>query len=559
MKKMWTLREDVEAGGLLVFLLLCLTLCFPYFESTRNANERPRLMQGMALVDDGTFAIDGPRRRGLDPGPDVARSRVDGRMFPNKPPGASLVGSGAYVASRWLHEWGDHGFSLRDYTLWARLLGAALPALLVCWFMFRRYTEMFGRGPTTLAVVLYALGTPAASYAHLFYGHQLAACLLLVGVESLCGSQQHRRIDLARVGGVLAAAAVAVEYGAVFAALPVGLMLLFGLRGKRGASLLGWSLLCALVPIALLGWYHQGAFGSPFSTGYHHVVSASFAAKHGQGLLGLGWPTWDGFYTHVLSPDGGLLWWVPLFPLALYGLAQLAVSSGHFSREARVHLVGFLIFLVVTSGLVFDGGWRVGPRYMVVMLPVLTLGWANAFSQLRTESRWMPIVMLLATYSVLVNAMAANLWPHFDLDNVNQPVAEVLIPLVREGFEPYSLPRAMLDLPGSWAAVCLSLLGLWYAVFRLCETGVRMAIGLIVGAVIGFPLVTATAFVPAHPDGKRNLEYVIRVWEPPRDPGAASPRSMDIGRRSIASTEAGRDEDGDRRRRRRPSNEPLAP
>jgi hypothetical protein len=171
----------------------------------------------------------------------------------------------------------------------------------------------------------------------------------------------------------------------------------------------------------------------------------------------------------------------------------------------------------------------------------------------------MPAVMVFATYSVLVNGMAANLWPHFDLDNVNQPVAEVLIPLVREGYEPYSLVRAALDLPGAWAVVCLSLLGLWYAVFRLCETGVRMAVGLIVGAIAGFPLVSSTAFVPAHPDARRNLEYVMRVWEPPRDPDAPSPRSMDIGRRSIASTEADSEEDRDRRRRRRSSDAPLAP
>ncbi|MCA9638029.1 MAG: hypothetical protein KC420_18500, partial [Myxococcales bacterium] len=84
-------------GLILVGLLaVALGLGVPYFEAIRSANERPRLLQGMALVECGEWAIDGPSRRGLALGPDVARSPVDRRVYPNKPPGASVVGALAY-------------------------------------------------------------------------------------------------------------------------------------------------------------------------------------------------------------------------------------------------------------------------------------------------------------------------------------------------------------------------------------------------------------------------------------------------------------------------------
>ena len=68
------------ALGAWLVLALAIGLNFPYFEQTRNANERPRLMQAMAWVDAGEWAIDGVATRGLEAGPDTSRSAVDRRL-----------------------------------------------------------------------------------------------------------------------------------------------------------------------------------------------------------------------------------------------------------------------------------------------------------------------------------------------------------------------------------------------------------------------------------------------------------------------------------------------
>ena len=259
-----------------MFIALALGLSFPYFEETRNANELPRILQAMAHVDTDVWAIDGPGGRRIRPGPDVSRSRVDGRIYPNKPPGTTMVIAAAYRGARLVH--GDT-LTLRQLTWWARLASGWLPTVVLAWFLMRRLAGQFSRGPAMAAVAVYALATPAAAYAHLAYGHQLAAALLCIGA-ALCvdaaraGPGEDGRILWAKSmgGGALAGAAVTVEYGAVLAGIPLGLFLLWNARqaGKLPLSL--GAMLGALLPIAWLGLYHRTVYGAVLSTGYHHVT-----------------------------------------------------------------------------------------------------------------------------------------------------------------------------------------------------------------------------------------------------------------------------------------------
>ncbi len=513
--------------GFLLFLALALGLSFPYFEGTRNANELPRLLQGMAWVDTGVWAIDGPGARRIRPGPDVSRSHVDGRIYPNKPPGTTLVCALAYRAARAVH---GEALTLRHYTWWARIASGLVPTLLLCWFLLRRLSRAFSRAPAVAAVALYALATPAAAYAHLAYGHQLAAALLCIGV-TLCVDAStlspeafslRSRVWRAVGGGALAGAAVTVEYGAVFAGLPLGLFLVWRARTRGQMPITLSALLGALVPVALLGAYHRTVYGSVLSTGYHHVTNPDFAQKHGQGFLGLSWPSWDGFHTHVLAADTGLLWWAPLFPLALYGLAR---ASSHRDNpaysQARVHLAIFGLYIVIVSGLSFTGGWRVGPRYLVAVLPLLAMGWAEAMGQIRNSVGWLIPVLGLAGYALVVNALAANLWPHIDPTNVNQPVSEVLIPLWQNGHEPYGILRSWGGVEAVRSVIALAVIGGGWALVKVVEPMPKTMVAVAAAVLVSVALLLATRYWPPHPKGLRNLAYISRSWEPDVEPQAA--------------------------------------
>jgi hypothetical protein len=513
-RRLEAFHDRGRAYGFLFFLGLALLLVFPYFEETRNANERPRLMQAMALVDTGTFAIDGPGGRKIDPGPDVARSKIDGRMYPNKPPGASIVAAVAYRVARAVH--GD-ALDLRTFTWWARVFTGWLPTMLLCVFMLGRLSRYFSRDCAIAAVALYALGTPAASYAHLAYGHQLAAALLVVGIAWLVDavSVDDAPAWLPVVGGVLAGSAVTVEYGAVFAGLPIGVLLLVRARDPRRVRAVMLAIAGAAIPIALLALYHDAAFGSATSTGYHHVTNADFADKHGQGLLGLGLPGWDAFRTHFLSADAGLLSWAPLTVLAIYGLAKASTHADDPTRsEARVYLATFVLYVVIVSGLSFEGGWRVGPRYLVAVLPMLGIGFAEAIGQVRNRSAWLATVMVFGVYAIVVNTLAANLWPHFDVDNIHHPVGEVLLPLWERGLEPHGLLRSWFDVDAAHTVIVVTIAGGVLALARPVEIMPSTIAAMVFGVGVGVLLVVMTKYWPPHEKGERNLAYIVRTWEP---------------------------------------------
>lgn len=526
------MSAPVRGGGwLLLLLTFTLLAAFPYAEATRNANERPRLLQGIALAERGEWSIDGVAALyNLSLGPDIARDPESGRIYPNKPPGASVVAAAAFAITRALHP----RPTLRLYTWWARLLGAALPTLLLVAFLWRRFAAQLGPRPLAVALYFYVWATPAAAYAHLLYGHQLAACALTVGALLLIDSVRAGRSAHAALAGLLTALAVTVEYTAAFAALPIAAWLLIhsaralrparhqtsaptdASRPTRPLSAPLAALAGALAPILALAAYHTHAFGGPLHTGYHHVLDPTFAALHGQGLLGLGAPRWGAFYAQILAPGAGLLFWAPLTLVGALGLALGARSDPHHRPHRALLLALFLLFIALAAGLSFTGGWRVGPRYLVAVMPGAALGLAWLLAARGRHLPVLGVISFLGAAATAANALAADLWPHFDLDAVNAPVAEVLLPLWRAGYRAYdplqlffevATPLARLAIPTTVLAGLALLLAL--------DRRRSAALTVLLGAALGLTAVLASASLPPHARAAANLRYIERVWEPP--------------------------------------------
>ena len=506
-------------GGVWVVLLLALALEFPYFERTRNANERPRLMQAMAWVDADEWAIDGVAARGLDAGPDTARSGVDGRLYPNKPPGTTIVAAAGYRVARALH--GD-ALDLRTLTFWARLFAGVLPTLALAWLLWRRHAPVFGFGPAMAAVLTWALATPAIAYGHLLYGHALAACALHAGILAIAWARERedpRRWPWLLLGGALAGASIGVEYMAAFAGIPIGAVLLLAIvraepwrrrtRLLEAAAALGG----AIVPVAMLATYHQRVFGSPWSTGYLHATVADFAAAHGQGLMGLTAPSWTSTHAQFFAVDAGLLWWAPAVVLGGWGLLMAGRDPAR-RFEAQLHIGIIVVFVWMNASLAFDGGWRVGPRYFALALPSFVLGWAECYAQLRRSPPWITIAVALVTYGIVVDGLAANLWPHIDVDNVDAPVPELLLPLLEGGLRPWLAFGRVSTHDPLLGLLALSVVTFALVFARVMEPGIRTWSAALAGIVLALAMVGAHGWLPRHPRGARNLAYVESVWEP---------------------------------------------
>lgn len=494
----------------MLVLALVLGSAFPYLESMMNANERPRILQAIAFVDTGDLSVDGPGARGIDPGIDVARSPVDGHLYPNKPPGASAAAAVAYAVARS----SDGPVALRDVTRLARLVGGVAPSVVLCAFLLLRLGRRFDPPVAIAAVVLLAVATPVASYARLLFGHTLAACLLFVGtslcVDAMRAPEPRRGLALALAGGLLAGASVLVEYTATFAAIPLGAWMIWRARRDRRIASLAMALGGALVPIALLALYHQAVFGSPLDTGYHHVVDPGFAEIHDRGLLGLSLPTARSMFEHLLSPWGGLLYWAPLVALAV-GLAAARWRS--LDEEDRLHVAIFGTLLAITLGLSQTGGWRVGPRYLVVAFPFAVGAIAAMLDRARSHPLGAAGIVALALFGAAANLLAAHLFPH--LVPQGNPLGDLLVPLVLDGFAPHDMLSPMLGgpRPALFFGLALGLGATTFALARVVPPGSRARV-LGLGGLGAVLLFVAALGLPAGRDAEATLAAVERIWEP---------------------------------------------
>ncbi|MBX7080063.1 MAG: hypothetical protein K1X88_12785 [Nannocystaceae bacterium] len=486
-----------------------------------NANERPRLLQAVAIVDHGTLALDpvvrGDGVAGIEPGIDVARAPAHrgGGLYPNKPPGASLVAALAYALQRAGCALVGATPTLAGLTWLARLLGATLPTVLLAWSLARRSgDDAFARAAAAITIV----ATPLVAYAHVLFGHSLAALLLWLGVVRLHDALgRDDDVRGAAIAGALAASAVLVEYGAVIAALPIAWIVVVGFRaGRRRAALA--AVVGALGPMALLAAYHATVFGSPWSTGYHHVVDRGFAEIHGRGLLGLHWPELGDVLEDLFSPWGGLLYFAPLVVAA--PLAWRA-GAGWDQRGRRLQLLVLLAFVLLTLGLEQGGGWRVGPRYLVAALPMMApaLAWLLR-ERVRSEGA-LALVLGVTAFAVVVDGLAASLFPQ--LVPGGNPLRDQLVPLLLAGRVPYGPVPAWLGGTAIWAVIA----GLAAVALPIAQTiAPARRVAVFGGALVIAAVALTVAWVlPSAEDAEQTRSGIASIWEPG---GERAPRSVPL-------------------------------
>lgn len=513
------------AGAALFWGAVALVLAwnFPYHRWLQHANELPRIFMTMALVEEGSFAIDTYRREfGYRKAMDISRSfcisqrvignvpmRVrgaDGRMhhyrprlprrprcaerhFSNKAPGMSMLAAVSYAGLRL--RWKAQGLTpdvrrvrnprfrqarLRQAVFWARLTTATLPAfaflLLLSWWLRAWVPEAHLR---RVAVVAYGLGTLIFTYSVQLMSHQLATSLLfsafiLVNVVARRG----RTAWLLVVAGFLGAAALVCDYQLAFAAVPLAAYTLWTVR-----PLWRWVLpvLGAVPPLAVLLWYHHAAFGSAVWTGYEFLIAQHDQALHARGLLGITTPTREAFWGSFFRPDNGLVYFSPWLAVALLGVPLLwrwragATETGarRFvpSAEASFHLAVIVIYTYFISSITFwRGGWQTGPRYIAALLPCFVLPYALLLRRVRDQPlAWAaavgPALLSVGFYAVLVTG-----FPHFP-EKFKYPLFDLVRPLLRDGYVSYNLGQELFGLSGTASLrpyfVVLAGLGLYLA------------------------------------------------------------------------------------------------
>ncbi|MGD1993862.1 MAG: hypothetical protein PVI59_11775 [Anaerolineae bacterium] len=404
---------------ILLFLLSLLSYAY-FFPRWAEWNQNSRLDLTMAIVDQCTVRIDDYHENTGD------YALFEGHYYTEKSIGPSLLAIPFYAAFRgvattplWsrfvelarsneafsatLQEGGTGLLSEKIYFAAAlyvvTFFTVSVPAaiLSVLFYRFLRYFSS-NAGWRLLLVLVFGLGTNWFTYSGLFYHHPQSTIALFLSFILLF---KMRRSEVGWkwlwVVGLLWSFSLISEYSTILivSALFVYTMLL--MPDKRKIALL----VAGGAPLVLVFFaYNYISFRTPLPVGY--LYDPNYTELHHTGLVTVTYPKLDILWQITFSPYRGLFFVSPFLLLGAPGFF-------YFWRERRYRpefwvcltsVVSF--FLINSASVVWWGGYAVGPRYIIPMLPFLTLS-IIFFLDRKGDAAWVRgLAYLLAIVSGLV-------------------------------------------------------------------------------------------------------------------------------------------------------------
>lgn len=230
--------------------------------------------------------------------------------------------------------------------------------------------------------LVYAFGTTMWSYAGSGFSESLAMVLILGSYHLLDERAVTHTMTRMFVSSVCLGLAVGTHVTAI---LFVPFFLVRALPASKKWPAAGvWMLGLALVMV-LLGWYNAGRFGDWFESG-RNLSSENKVAW----VFVLEEKFWHNLYGVLFGASKGVFVFFPL------GVLALIVWPGFHRAQPKLSkwLILLLVVRVVFNAAYADwhGGYSVGPRYLVMILPfaLMPLAWwlARAWEARRVNS-WM--------------------------------------------------------------------------------------------------------------------------------------------------------------------------
>jgi hypothetical protein len=440
----------------LLFLILVIAFSY-FFPRWADWSQNSRLDLTLAIVDKGTLSIDDYYTNTGD------YALFEGVHYTDKAPGPSLLAVPVYAALRpilrsapmqsllervannpafagTLEEGGTGLQTEKIYnaavlyviTFATSVIPSAILGVWMFSFLLRIGTS---EAWSALIVLIYGLGTSAFAYAGAFFSHQLVA-FLLFGAFYI-GFRLHRREISPRwvaAAGLMMGYALISEYPTFLIAAGIFLYIVFVLWNLPGGTARRWiaGLIAGGIPPGLiLIAYDMAIFNNPLPIGY--TFSENYTELHSTGFLSLTLPHLDALLGITFSTYRGLFFVAPVLLLAVIGF-WLWGREGKTTRGAwAVCLWATVAFILFNgSSIMWEGGWSIGPRYLVPMLPFLAVA-LGAFARRWGALLWARVlVAVLTVWSVFVvwaETIAGQNYPGWDTN----PLTNISLPLLASG------------------------------------------------------------------------------------------------------------------------------
>ncbi len=402
-----------------ICIFLVLLTCYGYFfPRWASWSQNSRLDLVMAIVDQGRLDIDEYYQNTGD------YACYEGHYYSDKAPGLSFLAVPFYAVFRTmaaipavtrLTEKLTQGEALaatlrQDGTgLLPQKVYFALALYFVTFFTVSVPSALLGvilyrflgffveeEGPRLLTALVYGLATPAFPYTGNFFSHQLVAFLLFLAfylifqVGGACPSPWKLGVV-----GLLLGWAVITEYPAI---LMAGALALYALWSVRSMRTVLWIAVGALLPAVLQGAYNWAIYGKLLTTGY--LYSTLYVEKHHTGFLSLTYPRPDALWGITFGSFRGLFYLSPVLLPAVAGFGLWRHRRIYLTEWAVCAwaIISFLLFN--GSSIMWEGGFAVGPRYLLPMLPFMAVGLGIAWPVLTGRRIGQLVVGGLTLWSV---------------------------------------------------------------------------------------------------------------------------------------------------------------
>jgi hypothetical protein len=402
-----------------ILLFLSVWLVYGLTINSRNLEAfNLQQMGGEAIVERGTFYIEGSRAPQLQPRGDVFN--YQGHKYAAKQPGQFMTGALVYF---FLHLVGlDY---IKNYLMTSALVTfftASLVVALSAVALYRLSRAMTKEGASRFwplsAALLYAIATTTFPYAGIAHHDVIASGFIITAF--------YFAFHLARDAEQQKDAQKKAVRASIFAGLFLGLtvttsmlvfwpaiaVLLYFLSLKRW-RLLPYFLLGGVIGLAPLLVYDWVSFGNPF-------LLPNVAGNYSDTFFR---PSLDNFRNKL---GFYLKWTIVYAPVLLIGLAGLTQLPRVFRREKLAAACAVLILCAYIFNIDTVGTCQYGPRYLLPAMAFGGLGLAG-FSYLKSNAVrriWIVLIALAGLFSFAINVVGAvhgamycdlarhAFWPH---------------------------------------------------------------------------------------------------------------------------------------------------
>jgi len=328
-----------------------------------------------ALAERGVFYLEGsptPRFAQIEvakPMPGYQTStdvfRHHGHLYPIKQPGMFFLGAIVYkplslIGLRYVREYNLTSALVSWFT--SGLIGAFLVTLL----LWQGIIEGLGRKSALIVAMSIGLSSIFFPYSGVLHHDFLGGCFSYFAYYLLFGPEARKSSSPLRLlfGGFLAGFAFTTSALTFFFVIPFGIGVLSS-RGMSSFRYFAEGYIAGLLPLL---FYNTVCFGNPFLMSnavaqdiYTHPSFVSFPKL------------FDKFIIYFISMRWGLWTFSPVLYFAAAGLV-LRVTGAHKKSDGWVLLCAVIpvIFFILT--IPSRGGAEFGPRYLLPVIPLLSVG-----------------------------------------------------------------------------------------------------------------------------------------------------------------------------------------